>query len=85
MEELMTRMGVIVGEGRYLLAGDLLQAFLPLLYVGEGLEAAGDDEAGIDFLAGLSLGGKGRCRVLCCAICLWAEPNRVTDRPISIR
>jgi hypothetical protein len=53
----MTRMGVIVGEGRYLLAGDLLQAFLPLLYVGEGLEEAGDDECGIDFLAGLSLGG----------------------------
>ena len=25
-------MGVIVGEGRYMLAGDLLQAFLPLLF-----------------------------------------------------
>lgn len=56
----MTRMGVIVGEGLYTLAGDLLQAFLPLLYVGEGLEEAGGDECGIDLLAGLSLAGKGK-------------------------
>lgn len=56
----MTRMGVVVGEGRYNLAGDLLQAFLPLLYVGEGLEDAGGDECGVEFLAGLSLAGKGR-------------------------
>ena len=60
LEELMTRMGVVVGEGRYNLAGDLLQAFLPLLYVGEGLEDAGGDECGDEFLAGLSLAGKGR-------------------------
>ena len=62
LEELMTRMGVIVGEGRYMLGGDLLRAFLPLLYVGEGLEKAGGDECGIDFLAGLSLGGKGKAQ-----------------------
>ncbi len=56
LEELMTRMGVIVGEGRYLLAGDLLQAFLPLLYVGDGLNEAGDetDDCGADFFARLA-------------------------------
>ncbi len=53
----MTRMGITVGEGRYVLAGDLLQAFLPLLYVGDGVEVAAGDECGVDFLAGLSLGG----------------------------
>lgn len=45
LEEFMTRMGVVVGEGRYLLGEDLLQAFLPLLYVGEGMTSDGD---GID-------------------------------------
>lgn len=59
LEELTMRMGVIVGEGCYMLAGDLSQAFLPLLYVGDGLEATAGDECGIDFLGSLSLGGKG--------------------------
>lgn len=48
LEELMTRMGVLVGEEHFELATDLLHSFLPLLYVGDGLDDS--EDSGIEYM-----------------------------------
>lgn len=68
LEELLTRMRVVVEKGRYLLATDILGAFLPLLYVGDGLSCDGDktDDCGADFLERLALNCSFHTQALFC-------------------
>lgn len=55
LEELMTRMGVMVGEEHLALATDLLSSLFPLLYVGDGVDAS--EDSGIEFMDKDKAGG----------------------------